>query len=102
MTVTRNMCISSLRRKKLQHGMAESDTPDTSPETDMHENIRKMMDIVDSLPAMQQIILRMRHIQGMEIGEIADIMHTSETCVRKSLSRARLSVKEKFRKGGKP
>ncbi|NPD92013.1 RNA polymerase sigma factor [Xylanibacter muris] len=102
MTVTRNMCISSLRCKKLQYGTADGDTADTSPEADTQEHIRRMMDIVDSLPTMQQLILRMRHIQGIDIHEIADIMHTNEANVRKNLSRARQSVRDKFRKGGTP
>ena len=56
------------------------------------------MEIVEKLPDKQQTILRLRHMEGMEMSEIAALLCTTETAVRKSLSRARQSVRDMFRK----
>jgi RNA polymerase sigma-70 factor (ECF subfamily) len=45
---------------------------------------------------MQQTIVRMRHMEGMEMAEIAELIGTSEVAVRKSLSRARQSILKKM------
>lgn len=56
----------------------------------------RMMDIIDTLPAAQQVVLRLRHIDGMEFSEIARLTGSSEESVRKMLSRARIAVRKHF------
>jgi RNA polymerase sigma-70 factor (ECF subfamily) len=56
------------------------------------------MNLIEALPTMQQTILRLRHVEGMEYSEIARITGSSEEAVRKALSRARLAIREKYRK----
>jgi RNA polymerase sigma-70 factor (ECF subfamily) len=56
------------------------------------------MAMVETLPDKQQIILRLRHMEGMEFSDIASLLCTTEVAVRKSLSRARQAVKEKMMK----
>ena len=54
--------------------------------------------IIDSLPTMQQTIMRLRHMEGMEISDIAKLPDSKEATVRKALSRARQAIKTQFLK----
>ncbi|MDE7460398.1 MAG: RNA polymerase sigma factor [Paramuribaculum sp.] len=54
---------------------------------------RKIEMLLASLPDGQRVILTMRHIQGMEIADIARTLGCTEICVRSSLSRARHKLK---------
>lgn len=53
-------------------------------------------EIVASLPSAQQAILRMKHIEGLEVNEIAQITGSSPGAIRVSLSRTRHQIKELF------
>ena len=54
--------------------------------------------IMSSLPSVQQAVLRMRHVEGMEIEEIARTIGSKPGAIRTALSRARQNVKELFLK----
>lgn len=97
--LTRNACIDYLRRHKHHCTIENIQMEDPQEGHIMQEETERMMRIVDSLPDAQQIILRLRHMQGMEIKDIADMIGTNEVNVRKMLSRARQAVREKFMKG---
>ena len=43
-------------------------------------------------------ILRLRHLEGMEMNEIAVLIGSSEVAIRKALSRARQAVRQKYMK----
>ena len=95
-TITRNLCIDRIRSRppvSPLKGM-EADVPDT--DEGHPERIERMMDIIRALPDMQQIILRLRHIEGMEMKEIAQLTGSTEVAVRKALSRARMAVKKQY------
>ena len=47
---------------------------------------------------MQQAVLRMKHLDGLEVGEIAELPGSTPEAVRMNLSRARRRVKEMFMK----
>ena len=49
-----------------------------------------------TLPAAQQVVLRLRHIDGMPMDEIARLTGVSEAAVRKQLSRARMAVRKHY------
>ena len=95
-TTTRNLCIDRIRSRPPTSPLKgmEADVADTD---ERHpERIERMMDIVRTLPDMQQIILRLRHIEGMEMKEIARLTGSTEVAVRKALSRARMAVKKQY------
>lgn len=94
MVLTRNLGIDHLRRKKRPCPTPE--VTDTEHEDD--ERIERMMRVINTLPGMQQIVLRLRHMEEMEFRDIARITGTSEAAVRKTLSRARKAVAEKLSK----
>ncbi len=97
--VTRNLCLDFIRRtphtKDVSLMGKADDTDDTAQH---HEAVERMMDIVTELPIVGQTVLRMRHIEGREMGDIAHTLGMTEAAVRKALSRARMAVRERYLK----
>ena len=92
--VTRNLCIDHLRKRMKTIDLAqlrEEETPE-----DKGEEIEQMLKIIDTLPSTQRTILKMRHLQGMAMSEIAQVMGATEPAVRQILSRARRSVRRQL------
>ena len=98
--LTRNRCIDIVRRKKpaAELSMAVFQEEDEA----LRERIEGMMKVIETLPDLQQTILRLRHMEGMEFKEIAELTGSTETAVRKALSRARQAVRDKFNVFVKP
>jgi RNA polymerase sigma factor (sigma-70 family) len=92
--VTRNLCIDALRKKHQTVDIAQ--LPDEADFSDDGEQIEQMLKVIDSLPSTQRTILRMRHLQGMEMREIALVLGSTEVAVRKTLSRARKVVRNRL------
>ena len=53
-------------------------------------------------PDRQQTILRMKHIDGMEVPDIARLTGCSPEAVRMNLSRARRQIRDQFLTRQKP
>lgn len=94
--LTRNLCIDQVRRRKPTVMLTDSGGTDLADGDD--ERIERMMAVVSTLPDLQQTILRLRHLEGMEMNEIADLTGSSEVAIRKALSRARQTVRQKYMK----
>lgn len=94
--LTRNLCIDQVRRRKPTVMLTDSGGTDLADGDD--ERIERMMAVVSTLPDLQQTILRLRHLEGMEMNEIADLTGSSEVAIRKALSRARQAVRQKYLK----
>ena len=94
--LTRNLCIDKVRQKKPTVMLTDSGGTDQADGDD--ERIERMMAVVSTLPDLQQTILRLRHLEGMEMNEIADLIGSSEVAIRKALSRARQAVRQKYMK----
>ena len=94
--LTRNLCIDQVRRRKPTVMLTDSGETDQADGDD--ERIERMMAVVSTLPDLQQTILRLRHLEGMEMNEIADLTGSSEVAIRKALSRARQAVRQKYMK----
>lgn len=92
--VTRNFCIDALRKKHQTIDIAQ--LPDEADFSDDGEQIEQLLKVIDSLPSTQRTILRMRHLQGMEMREIALVLGSTEVAVRKTLSRARKVVRNRL------
>ena len=105
--LTRNLCIDHLRRlQRVTHDASlsgEADEPlearvsDGSPVGE-DTRIERMMKVVETLPSLQQTIIRLRHIEGMEMKDIAAIIGSNEVAIRKALSRARQTVRQQYLK----
>jgi len=94
--LTRNLCIDKVRRKRPT--LTLTDGGETGEADDNDERIERMMAVVSTLPDLQQTVLRLRHLEGMEMNEIADLIGSSEVAIRKALSRARQAVRQKYLK----
>ena len=91
--VTRNLAIDHLRRRRPAASLelvAAEEEPQVDPRTE------RILAIVDTLPLLQQTVLRLRHMEDMEMADIAEITGSNEVAVRKTLSRARQAVREKY------
>jgi len=69
-------------------------TPDQQLEA--ADSMTTVARIIGRLPEMQRMVIRLRDLEGYQLGEIAGIMGCEESAVRVNLSRARKKVKEEF------
>ena len=96
MVLVRNFCVDRLRRQKPSQVLTTvCEQPD---DTDTDERLERVLAMIDALPTMQQTILRLRHIEGMEMAQIAELTGSSEVAIRKALSRARQTLKKQYEK----
>ena len=61
------------------------------------DRVRVILALIDGLPDKQQMVLRMKHIEGMEVEEIASVIQMSTDAVYQNLSRARRAILEQFK-----
>ena len=106
LTITKHLCLNRLkvnqRDREDLNGLVLIDknlSPDEQLE--QRESVTQAMRIIDRLPGLQQAVLRMKHIEGLEIDEIATLTGSAPEAVRMNLSRARKKVKEIFFKNNK-
>lgn len=98
LVILRNLCIDHLRKQTI---LRHSATPDSLPEevdASQDARIARLMAIIPQLPVMQQVIVRMHHMQEMETEDIASVLGVSEASVRMSLSRARKRLLDIYNK----
>ena len=89
-TMTRNECLMRLRRHHHTVGMEGHDRAEQSDGNPMAE---MTLALLTELPPLQQTILRLRHIDGMRIADIADLLNKEEEAVRQNLSRGRKTLR---------
>lgn len=103
MVMARNRTIDLLRRDRSGSHVSLDDgydSPDSSP--DPHECMvsdeadARLRSIMKSLPSAQQALIRMRHVEEMEIDEIASVTGSSPGAIRVMLSRTRRHIKDLF------
>ena len=93
--LVRNLCVDKERRRHRTLALTEAGDNENNGQD---ERIERMMGIIESLPSLQQTILRLRHMEGMEMKDIAEIIGSSEVALRKALSRARQAVRQQYMK----
>lgn len=104
MVIARNRAIDLLKRVSAVRGydITDVDIGDTAMSAEdaiiREESENRAMSLLASLPSGQQAVLRMRHVDGMEISEIAAVTGSTPNAIRVTLSRARQNVKELYLK----
>jgi RNA polymerase sigma-70 factor (ECF subfamily) len=99
--ITKHSCVSLFRKSGIkEEDFDKVDSPDLerTPE-EMYiagEDYDRLMRLIDALPDSQQMTLRMKHIDGLEVSDIAKITGAAEVTVRTNLSRARKKIMEQF------
>lgn len=97
--VVRNVCLNRLRSLRPTTPISETDAiDDRSNADDRQTDINRMMDVIATLPPLQQLLLRLRHMSGLDSAAIARLTGMSPAAVRKALSRARLAVRVEYLK----
>ena len=106
LTMTKHLCLNRLkvnqREQESLNGHVFIDE-NLSPieQLEQKDSVEHAMRIIDMLPDLQQSVLRMKHIDGLEIDEIAALTGSAPEAIRMNLSRARKKVKEIFFKNNK-
>lgn len=62
------------------------------PVKEVDARYERIVRLLNKLPTLQQTIFRLRHIEGMEYADIAEITGTTPESVRKTVSRARRTI----------
>lgn len=100
--IARNKAVDILRRRALSTGVGIEtiDLPDPgfTPEESVvdSETDSETDSLLARLPEGQRIVLKMKHIDGLEVEEIARLTGSNPNAIRVSLSRARHRIKEIF------
>ena len=102
-TVLKNHCLDRLKTKNRNESLDESHTIRAGTDNPYLELERKSSEemirrIIETLPSLQQAIIRMKDMEEYEVEEIAEITGTKPDAVRVNLSRARKKVREEFLK----
>ncbi|MDR3269073.1 MAG: sigma-70 family RNA polymerase sigma factor [Tannerella sp.] len=101
--MTKRLCLNNLKARQRKPANIETDgwaleSRAASPYAalEQKDSLHQVTRIIDRLPGLQQTILRMKHIEGLEVEEIATLTGCNPEAVRMNLSRARKKVKELF------
>ena len=97
----KNICIDRYRKKKLdcqELSDTQIETTERNPHQQLEakENVEQLVKIIHQLPPLQQLIIKLKDMEGYEIEEITKITQTSAESVRMNLSRARKKIRELF------
>lgn len=100
--ITKRLCLNRLKEQLCKQKESFSLTlasKELTPDIELEEKdqVSHVMRIIDTLPGLQQTILRMRHVDGFEVEEIAELTGSNPEAIRMNLSRARKKVRECFK-----
>lgn len=101
LTMVKNASLTKIRngKNKLKTSVDEaiiSNEPNPYVKLEHKDNVKHVMRVVDTLPYLQQLMLKMKHVEGMTIAEIAELTGSKPEAVRVNLSRARKKVINHF------
>lgn len=100
--ITKNLCLNRIKRYRDRVGetldglLVLNEEPEPDVALEQKEHLEQVMRIIDGLPDLQQTILRMKHVDGFEVEEIAELTGSNPESVRMNLSRARKKIREQF------
>ena len=98
----KNRCLDLIRTQHRTTDLNEAvhNTTDKTPyqSTEQADTVAFIRKMIDRLPVQQQMVIRLRDIEGYELDEIARMMEMNEGAVRTNLSRARQKIREELLK----
>jgi RNA polymerase sigma-70 factor (ECF subfamily) len=103
--ITRNLCLDQLRRRKVNYDALKAEklkqqentnTPEGELERKEEEKIVHQM--IAALPEPQRSLVHLRHLEGKEYEEIAEMVNMNVNAIRVSISRARKQMREMLQK----
>lgn len=101
--IVKNLCLDRWRSPKHHNTRLDDIRPlnvcdNVEQNFEIQDQARLIGQIIDTLPPLQQAIIRMKDVEGYETTEIAEIVGKDAEAVRMNLSRARKRVRETFLK----
>ncbi len=98
-TMTKHLCLNRLKvRVRTPDDWGEMvivhESPSPHALLEGKDTVAHVMRIIDQLPDLQQTVLRMKHVDCLEVEEIAQLIGATLDAVRMNLSRARRRVKD--------
>ena len=99
MQINKHLCLNRIKVMQREWDgdrIFQSETYTPYVELEQKDSLEHVNRIIDQLPGLQQSILRMKHIDGLEIDEIASLTGSTPEAIRMNLSRARKRVRELF------
>ena len=93
--ILKNVCIDKLRRRKPTVDLDECAPIAVEPDYDEVNRTRQLL--LSSLPPLQRRIFELSTFEDMEYAEIATKLNMSIDAVRMNMSRARRTLREKYK-----
>lgn len=105
MRVTRNLSLDRLRAQQrrpeesIERGMyVQGDTHSPLDSVELSESMKRIGELMASLPDKQRQVMHLRDIEGYSYNEICEILEIDMSQVKVYLFRARNAVREKLQK----
>ena len=97
LTMVRNNCLDRLKSRSTKADDETLETlldHNTENQIEAASDLNAVIQLIDKLPHDQQLVLRLRTIDGLEIEQIQELTHFSRENIYTLLSRARKTLKE--------
>ena len=95
--VVRNMTIDLLRKRNRYVEVALNADLLSEEDVGSDERVKPLLRAMEQLPSKQQLVLRMKHIEELEVEEIASLLGMNIEAVYQNLSRARRAILKQFK-----
>ncbi len=103
--ITRNLCLDNLRRRKVNQNAMKAEqmkeeVHSVSPaeQLEKKEEAEMIHTLIAALPEPQRSLVHLRHLEGKEYEEIAEMVNMNVNAIRVSISRARKQMREMLEK----
>ena len=103
-TMTKNMCIDRLRMAEVEKANVDevptmlAATDDVEAQVERHDAVEQVKRIIGTLPEHQQQVITLRDMEDCSFEEIAEQTGLTAVNIRMLLSRARRTIRERFKK----
>ena len=103
-TLTKNMCIDRLRMAEMEKADVDevptmlAATDDVEAQVERHDDVEQVKQIIGTLPEHQQQVIILRDMEDCSFEEIAEQTGLTAVNIRMLLSRARRTIRERFKR----
>jgi len=103
MVVTKNLCLDKIRaggQQKIEVDESKFHVSFASPDKmlELKDEVTGVHQIISQLPLMQQMIVQMRDVEGLDFEEMEEILQINANAIRVNLSRARKAIRDQLTK----
>ena len=103
-TLTKNMCIDRLRMAEMEKADVDevptmlAATDDVEAQVERHDAVEQVKQIIGTLPEHQQQVITLRDMEDCSFEEIVEQTGLTAVNIRMLLSRARKTIRERYKK----